>query len=128
MTSLTMGSSIGTVPYFVATQLPNSGVVKAPDEDVGFGKRCLLDQEICDFMAETSFKQDSEGKKEENKYITPTLQSKLDEDWTKFIAKRDDDFCGFGFFETRGQKRNVNNLEKCYEFLIKQQKEKAKKK
>ncbi|AHC40344.1 hypothetical protein OVS_02645 [Mycoplasma ovis str. Michigan] len=123
LTSIFVGSSIGTGPYLIATQLPNSEVVKAPDEDVGFGKRCLLDQEICDFMEQTEFKQDGEGSPEENPYITEPLKQKLNSDWEKFIKTREDDFCGFGFYG----KKDVNTLEKCYQFLIEQHKKKKKK-
>ncbi|AFN65131.1 hypothetical protein WEN_01690 [Mycoplasma wenyonii str. Massachusetts] len=141
VSSLLLGGSIGSGPYLIATQLPAPALVKEKNETIGFGETCLLSQETCDFMNVKEFKQDEESDGEEpkeTKYVKGQVLERLKQQWKEFLKKKDNDYCGFGFFEpafeanaesvsSDSQGRvNINNLENCYKHLVEALKKEAK--
>ncbi|RAO95035.1 hypothetical protein DNK47_01995 [Mycoplasma wenyonii] len=133
LSSFLIGGSVVMGPYALATQIPTSQVKKAKGEGVGFGERCLFDEEICALMKETKFEEDKETENSDDtiengesnsQNLDTRIKKRVNKEWKNFLKKQDNDYCGFGFLEPhpsqRSQKQkdiNVNNLEKCWKFL-----------
>ena len=85
------------------------------------------------------FKQDEESDGEEpkeTKYVKGQVLERLKQQWKSFLAKKPNDYCGFGFFEPEFEASvqsvssdsqnsvNINNLENCYKHLVEELKKK----
>ncbi|CBZ40454.1 hypothetical protein MSUIS_03610 [Mycoplasma suis KI3806] len=92
-TSLFLGTSLGAGPYGIAmssSAINGRDLTPVDSKDPGFGELCLLDEAVCEAIADKEWKEDEEALKQEE-------ISKNKEYESDYWKARKDDYCGWGF-------------------------------